>query len=301
MPLLLLILVATLAGLGVVAFASVCPDANPAAPASITAASSAVGETVAHHRRLRRFVSDRLDPRLLTGLALSTALLLVVGGGLVLAVLAYLVRSNPQLRHIDNGVARWGHDHAGPVSTHGLDVVTQLGSVWVVIGLAALVAVVESIRAPSRWIVPFLVVVLAGEEVLTTAVKDLAHRARPVLNPVAATLGPSFPSGHSATAAAFYAAAALLLARRRSARWRSLLAGVAVGIAVGVAASRVLLDVHWLSDVVAGVALGWAWFAVSSIAFGGRLLRYAAPAEKVVQTADEAAHTSGDRRQPVAR
>src|SRR5438093_5367502 len=145
MPLLLLILVATLAGLGVVAFASVFPDANPAAPASITAASSAVGETVAHHRRLRRFVSDRLDPRVLTGLAQSTALLLVVGGGLVLAVLAYLVRSNPQLRHIDNGVARWGHDHAGPVSTHGLDVVTQLGSVWVVIGLAALVAVVESI------------------------------------------------------------------------------------------------------------------------------------------------------------
>ena len=46
-------------------------------------------------------------------------------------------------------------------------------------------------------------------------IKELADRARPTLNPVAATLGPSFPSGHSATAAAFYAGAALLLARRR--------------------------------------------------------------------------------------
>ena len=36
-------------------------------------------------------------------------------------------------------------------------------------------------------------------------------RARPTLNPVAATLGPSFPSGHSSTAAAFYAALALIL------------------------------------------------------------------------------------------
>ena len=42
---------------------------------------------------------------------------------------------------------------------------------------------------------------------------------------------------------------------------RALLAGGAVGIAVAVAASRVLLDDHWLSDVIAGLALGWAWFS----------------------------------------
>jgi undecaprenyl-diphosphatase len=57
------------------------------------------------------------------------------------------------------------------------------------------------------------------------------------------------------------------------------LAGLAAGIAVAVAASRVLLDVHWLSDVIAGLALGWAWFAVCGIAFGGRILRFGAGAE----------------------
>ena len=70
--------------------------------------------------------------------------------------------------------------------------------------------------------------------------------------------------------------------------WRSLLAGAAVAIAVGVAASRVLLDVHWLSDVIAGIVLGWGWFAVCSIAFGGRLLHFGAPAETVVETAKSA-------------
>ena len=84
------------------------------------------------------------------------------------------------------------------------------------------------------------------------------------------TLGPSFPSGHSSTAASFYAALALIMARGRSARARALLAGTAGGIAAAVAASRVLLDVHWVSDVVAGVMLGWAWFALCAIAFGGR-------------------------------
>jgi undecaprenyl-diphosphatase len=64
------------------------------------------------------------------------------------------------------------------------------------------------------------------------------------------------------------------------------LAGLAAGIAVAVAASRVLLDVHWLSDVIAGLALGWAWFAICGIAFGGRILRFGAAAETVAQVAD---------------
>jgi len=43
--------------------------------------------------------------------------------------------------------------------------------------------------------------------------------------------------------------------------------------------------VHWLSDVIAGLALGYAWFAVCAIAFGGRLLRFGAPAEEAVREA----------------
>jgi membrane-associated phospholipid phosphatase len=54
---------------------------------------------------------------------------------------------------------------------------------------------------------------------------------------------------------------------------------------VAVAASRVLLAVHWTSDVVAGLALGWAWFALCAVAFGGRLLRFGATAERVQRRA----------------
>lgn len=111
-------------------------------------------------------------------------------------------------------------------------------------------------------------------------VKELVGRLRPTLNPAAATLGPSFPSGHSSTAAAFYAAAALIIGRSLSRRSiRQFVIATAVAIAVAVAASRVLLDLHWLSDVIGGLSLGWAWFALCAVIFGGRLLRPTAAAD----------------------
>jgi undecaprenyl-diphosphatase len=129
--------------------------------------------------------------------------------------------------------------------------------------------------------------VLAGEEAASTLIKDVVDRTRPAFNPAAASLGPSFPSGHTTTAAAFWAAAALLLGRRRPRAARAVITGVAVGIAVAVGASRVLLDVHWLSDVIGGLALGWAWFAICAVAFGGRLVLFGAGAEVAESAMDE--------------
>jgi undecaprenyl-diphosphatase len=50
-----------------------------------------------------------------------------------------------------------------------------------------------------------------------------------------------------------------------------------VAVAITVSGTRILLGVHWLTDVLAGVAIGWAWFALCSLAFGGRLLDFGAP------------------------
>jgi undecaprenyl-diphosphatase len=282
MPLLVVLIVA----LAVFALVSYVASHYPHPPKPSLAAAKAVGKEIGHHSRLRRIVTSRLNPEAATGLALTVGLLAVIVGGLVLGVLAYLVRSNSQLVDLDASVAEWGADHSGPVSERGLDVVTQLGGTWLVTLLAIVVAVVGYVRRPNVWIPFYLATVLVGAVLLSNGIKDLLDRARPTFKPIAETLGPSFPSGHSTTAAAFYAAAALVLGRGLGPRARSLLAGGAAGIAVAVASTRVLLDVHWLSDVVAGLMLGWAWFAVCSIAFGGRMLRFGAAAEQVVEQAD---------------
>ena len=180
-------------------------------------------------------------------------------------------------------MAEWGDRHATAFSTDVLDAVTTLGEPTIVALLAVLVAVVETVRTRSRWVAPFLLVVVAGNGILTTTVKHLADRVRPDVNPIAETLGPSFPSGHSSWSIAFFAATALLMSRGRDRAARAVIAGAAAALTVMVAGSRVLLGVHWLSDVLAGLALGAAWFAVCAIAFGGRLLRFGAPAEEAVR------------------
>jgi undecaprenyl-diphosphatase len=285
MPLFVLFLVA-LSVASVVAWVAWHYPTTIAAPTPTVAAAQAVGREIGHHNRLRRFVTSRLNPEAATGLALTVALGAVILGGVFLGALAYLVRTNSQLVDLDASVAQWGADHAGPVSERGLTWLTQLGETWFVVVLAIVVSVVAHVRRPNRWIPVFLLTVLVGQWLLTNGIKELLDRVRPELNPIAETLGPSFPSGHTTTAAAFYAAAALVLGRGVRQHGRALLAGAAAGIAVAVACTRIFLDVHWLTDTVAGLFLGWAWFAASSVAFGGRFLRFGAAAAEAVHEAE---------------
>jgi len=247
-----------------------------------------VGDEVRQHTGLRRLVVRRLDRSVTTGLLLTLALALTLVGGLVLGVLALLVRRVAVIQHVDNSVAAWVHDHRSPLSTTGLKAITELGNIKVVIGFAIVLVIVDAFRRRNRWSFFFLVTVLAGMEASMLVVKDVVERVRPTLNPAAASLGPSFPSGHSATAAAFYAAAALIIGRSLRRPARQLVIAGAIGIAVAVAASRVLLDLHWLSDVVGGLALGWAWFALCAVVFGGRLLVPTAAAQLAAAHADSA-------------
>lgn len=285
LPLLFLFLVSLPVGVAVAVLTLRYPRLTPHTTSPSLETAKTIGEEVAKHGRLRAALDRRFDPAVATGLALTVALIFVIGGGVLFGALAYLVRSHSELLGIDNSVAKWGNRHATTTSMRVLNDVTQLASIYVVVVLCVVLALVETVRERTVWVAAFILTVMVGEELLMLSVKHLVGRIRPAFNPAAATLGPSFPSGHSATAAAFYATAALLLGRFQRRPVRAILAGLAVGIAVGVACTRVLLDVHWLSDVIAGLSLGWGWFAVCSIAYGGRILRFGAGAEQVARTA----------------
>ncbi|MCB0881267.1 MAG: phosphatase PAP2 family protein [Thermoleophilia bacterium] len=208
--------------------------------------------------------------------ALTLIVVAAVGavvGGAVVAVMWLAVRRWEWVRELDGAVNRWGADHDTATSDRILHHITDLADTRDTVIVGVIVGVIELARRRNWWVAAYLLIVPFGATAINTSIKYAADRARPVLNPEAATLGPSFPSGHSATAAAFYAACALVLARGSSPRAVRALAGAAAGVAVAVASTRVLLGVHWVSDVVAGLSVGWTWWALVSIAMGRWLLR----------------------------
>lgn len=275
---LILLGIAATAGLLVWALVSRWPNHDPAAP-RLTADSAVLAPEVARRTRPPTRWRTRLDPEVFTGLALTLAVGAAVVGTAAAGVLLLMIRTETGVAHYDLSFARWAATHATSASTTVLRRLSDLGGTLGVVSLSVIVGAVEYRRRANTAIPALLVLTVGGQFAVVNLVKVIVDRARPDLEQLTGFSSASFPSGHAAAAAATFAAIALLLGRRRSRQARAVLAGAAVAVAVAVAGTRVLLGVHWLTDVLAGLAVGWAWFALWSIAFGGRLLHFGAPAE----------------------
>jgi undecaprenyl-diphosphatase len=104
---------------------------------------------------------------------------------------------------------------------------------------------------------------IAGNGLLNQLLKPIFGRVRP-LGPDGSELaqGWSFPSGHTSGAVVAYGMLAYLALRLLSPRWHLPALIVAVTLAFSIAVSRVMLQVHFASDVLAGLASGVAWLAL---------------------------------------
>jgi undecaprenyl-diphosphatase len=151
-----------------------------------------------------------------------------------------------------------------------LRALTDLGGTGTAVLVLALTATFLIIRRQRR-LATFVVATGLGLAVLVPTTKALADRARPIVaDPVVAQPeNASFPSGHAMTSLVAWGVLVLLAlpAVRRRARPWLVLAGVVVVLAVGF--TRLALGVHFVSDVLAGWALGAAWLIAMTAAFRG--------------------------------
>jgi len=235
-------------------------------------------EGVQEHPKFADHFRKRFDPKTETGIALIIATTLVLAATVGIGVVVAMIRTHQGLASLDLRFANYGAHNASHMSTVVMTDISRIGGTPLAIGLAVVATVIAMIRRPSKAVPLFMVLVVGGQFLLSNSIKFLVHRARPDIDRLTGFAGTSFPSGHSTTAAATLAAIALILTRNMSRRAKIAGAAIAAGVAAMVASTRVLLGVHWFTDVVAGLLLGWGWFAVCSIAFGGRLLSFGGPA-----------------------
>lgn len=238
-------------------------------------------DVVAHRPRLAAFVSRRLDATRAGGLLLTIGLVVVFLLALLTGWVFDTVDEQNGFAQFDESVAEFGASHATATSTAVLGIITHLGGTEVVVVVALLTALYGWRRYANPHVAFFVLAVVAGQAVVTNGLKLIIDRERPDVMQLAGWAGSSFPSGHTAAAAALWAAVALVAGLGVGRTGRAWLAGAAALIAGAVAATRALLGVHWLTDVVAGLAVGWAWFIVSAITFGSRIMRFGEPRDEV--------------------
>ncbi len=142
--------------------------------------------------------------------------------------------------------------HAGALWVTGMGT----GATGCAVALAATALLLSSARVG---LVAPLWVTFAGAEATAWGVKFLLGRPRPTFIETVAEVSPSFPSAHATTAVAVYGFVALAAAESLDgAARRAVIAwGVVMALLIGV--SRIVLSVHYLTDVLGGYLVGGAW------------------------------------------
>lgn len=142
--------------------------------------------------------------------------------------------------------------------------ITELGDGIVTTSLTVTVAAWLLVRRAWRSTLYWLSAV-GGAALFTPLIKALVHWPRPTAGLYSGWEAFSFPSGHATINTVLYGFLAYLIARALPARRRGWVVGAAALIVALIAVSRLYLGAHWLADVSAGIAIGFAWVILLAI------------------------------------
>lgn len=139
---------------------------------------------------------------------------------------------------------------------------THLGDPWaltlLVIGVCLVLLARRHTTLALGW-----VVACAGGGLLNRVLKQIFERVRPLHDHgFAQADGYSFPSGHTVGSVVVYGMLSYLFLRLLPPRWHLPCVLLAATLAFTTGWSRVILQVHWASDVIAGFAFGVAWLTL---------------------------------------
>jgi len=206
-----------------------------------------------------RLLQARLTPRRYTGLPLT---LIVISALYIAALLGGLVEElleADELVRLDEAI----NHRIGPIRTDGMITVfiwiTDLGGSAALIAVALVTTGLLWAHCRRHMIAPLWLTIL-GSQITTYAGKYVLVRQRPEFVTDIVAFTPSFPSGHATSSMAVYGFIAYIVARGLvTTRQRfEIIYWTAVLISL-IGFSRMLLGLHYASDVAAGFLVGGFW------------------------------------------
>jgi len=137
-----------------------------------------------------------------------------------------------------------------------------LGELWSIIGITLVIGCLLFFKKHYKHLIE-LFVAIGGGAVTTQLLKDLIQRPRPSLPTIIET-SYAMPSGHATMSAAFYGMLIYLLWRTRIRMvHKIIITSLTIIFILAIGFSRLFLGVHYLSDVIAGFALGTFWVLIA--------------------------------------
>jgi undecaprenyl-diphosphatase len=229
----------------------------------------AVVTIVAMDAGLPEGAARKLPPGAKYELRVVLAAVAVVLVGIPFGLLLQQVTTDGPLTALDESAASWTNRHVqGEDGVIGaMHVLSFLGKpifLFIAVGLPAL----WLLRQGARKLVVFLAVTCIGGGIVDSLVKIAVGRSRPeVDDPIVEAFGKSFPSGHSMSSIICYGALLIAFAPVLSDRARRAATVGVVVLVLAIGGSRLVLGVHFISDVLGGYVLGAAWLVGSVAAF----------------------------------
>ena len=205
------------------------------------------------HSFLKKYFWQKALPK--SSLARFVAVFLVLL--IILIVITFFIGNSLTSTRIDNAFAVFLFSARTPFLAHVFYIITSFANQTTIISLTAVTFCYLYFKKEISFAYA-LVFIIAGTEITLQLMKLFINRPRPTAD-IAYYIekSSSFPSGHSATAVAFFGFVAYYLARNTDSKNKKTFVTIFTALFVLlIGFSRLYLGVHFLSDVIAGFALG---------------------------------------------
>ncbi|RDD83748.1 PAP2 family protein [Dyella tabacisoli] len=178
------------------------------------------------------------------------------------ACVAYAVQTQSALTHFDTAFAEQLRQHLPVPLLRGIAELTQLGNFIPLAIAGGVTCVLMLFRRQWRLAITWAAALL-GNVAIYSSLKGYFQRPRP-LDGHGFISEPtwSFPSGHASGSMVFYGALTYVLMCLLPARWHRAIIAAAIAFITVIGISRIMLQVHYFSDVMAGYAIGLTWLLV---------------------------------------